>query len=189
MNAWVRRVLPTLALAAGLATIAGISYAEDTTAGNSGVGNGNQVQAPVQAPVNICGNAIGILGHAEANCAAEAGPADPGAQPSDYSPNPYPSSSYPPGYTPSPYPSTSVSTSVSASPSASPSGSTSVSASPSGSAFPSTAVSGVSSAPSESLPVTGSSLGWLLMGAAGLLIAGLTLIVAARRRVRRITVG
>lgn len=181
MNAWVRRVLPTLALAAGLATIAGISYAEDTTAGNSGVGNGNQVQAPVQAPVNICGNAIGILGHAEANCAAEAGPADPGAQPSGYSPNPYPSSSYQPGYTPSPYPSTSVSTSVSATPSGS--------ASPSGSAFPSTAVSGMSSAPSESLPVTGSSLGWLLMGAAGLLIAGLTLIVATRRRVRRITVG
>ena len=38
------------------------------SAGNNGIGNGNQVQAPVQVPINICGNAIAILGVAGAGC-------------------------------------------------------------------------------------------------------------------------
>lgn len=39
-----------------------------TSQDNVGLGNGNQLFAPVQAPVNVCGNAIAILGHASASC-------------------------------------------------------------------------------------------------------------------------
>ncbi|MDN3241884.1 chaplin family protein [Glycomyces tritici] len=39
-----------------------------TTQDNIGLGNGNQIFAPIQAPVNVCGNAIAILGHATASC-------------------------------------------------------------------------------------------------------------------------
>lgn len=39
-----------------------------TTQDNVGLGNGNQLFAPVQAPVNVCGNAIAVLGHASASC-------------------------------------------------------------------------------------------------------------------------
>lgn len=39
-----------------------------TTQDNVGLGNGNQIFAPIQAPVNVCGNAIAILGHASASC-------------------------------------------------------------------------------------------------------------------------
>jgi hypothetical protein len=38
---------------------------------NNGIGNGLQIAAPVHIPVNICGNALGILG--EANAAAACG--------------------------------------------------------------------------------------------------------------------
>ena len=39
-----------------------------TTQDNIGLGNGNQIFAPIQAPVNVCGNAIAILGYASASC-------------------------------------------------------------------------------------------------------------------------
>ncbi|GAA1661749.1 hypothetical protein GCM10009830_03660 [Glycomyces endophyticus] len=39
-----------------------------TSQGNVGLGNGNQVFAPIQAPINVCGNAIAILGVATASC-------------------------------------------------------------------------------------------------------------------------
>jgi hypothetical protein len=39
-----------------------------TTQDNIGLGNGNQLFAPIQAPVNVCGNAIAVLGHATASC-------------------------------------------------------------------------------------------------------------------------
>ncbi|THV30275.1 chaplin family protein [Glycomyces paridis] len=39
-----------------------------TTQDNVGLGNGNQVFAPIQAPINVCGNAIAILGYASASC-------------------------------------------------------------------------------------------------------------------------
>ncbi|GAA4914156.1 small secreted domain DUF320 [Stackebrandtia albiflava] len=38
------------------------------TAGNQGIGNGNQLIAPIQVPVNVCGNAIAVLGVAGAGC-------------------------------------------------------------------------------------------------------------------------
>jgi hypothetical protein len=39
-----------------------------TTQDNVGLGNGNQLFAPVQTPVNVCGNAIAIFGSASASC-------------------------------------------------------------------------------------------------------------------------
>jgi hypothetical protein len=38
------------------------------SAGNIGIGNGNQVHLPVQAPVNVCGISIAILGTANSAC-------------------------------------------------------------------------------------------------------------------------
>ncbi|WP_153025807.1 chaplin family protein [Glycomyces albidus] len=39
-----------------------------TTQDNVGLGNGNQIFAPIQAPINVCGNAIAVLGVATASC-------------------------------------------------------------------------------------------------------------------------
>ncbi|MDA1361318.1 chaplin family protein [Glycomyces luteolus] len=39
-----------------------------TTQDNVGLGNGNQVFAPIQTPVNVCGNSVAILGSASASC-------------------------------------------------------------------------------------------------------------------------
>ncbi|MCD0442179.1 chaplin [Glycomyces sp. A-F 0318] len=39
-----------------------------TTQQNVGLGNGNQIFAPIQTPINVCGNAIAILGYASASC-------------------------------------------------------------------------------------------------------------------------
>ncbi|MEU8796337.1 chaplin [Spirillospora sp. NPDC048819] len=38
------------------------------TSGGHGVASGNQVNAPVSLPVNVCGNGAGVLGHADAGC-------------------------------------------------------------------------------------------------------------------------
>ncbi|URM96995.1 chaplin [Actinomadura madurae] len=38
------------------------------SAGNFGIGNGNQVFAPISVPVDVCGNAVGVLGAAQAQC-------------------------------------------------------------------------------------------------------------------------
>ncbi|RKS70702.1 small secreted domain DUF320 [Actinomadura pelletieri DSM 43383] len=38
------------------------------TSGADGVGSGNQVNAPVSAPVNVCGNGVAVVGHAAAGC-------------------------------------------------------------------------------------------------------------------------
>ncbi|THV41859.1 chaplin family protein [Glycomyces buryatensis] len=39
-----------------------------TTQGNTGLGNGNQLFTPVQAPINVCGNSVAVLGSAYASC-------------------------------------------------------------------------------------------------------------------------
>jgi hypothetical protein len=39
-----------------------------TTQDNVGLGNGSQLFAPVQAPVNVCGNSVAIFGSASASC-------------------------------------------------------------------------------------------------------------------------
>ncbi|MFG1998653.1 chaplin family protein [Spirillospora sp. NPDC048911] len=38
------------------------------SSGNGGIGSGNQVNAPVSAPVNACGNAVAVFGSSEAGC-------------------------------------------------------------------------------------------------------------------------
>ncbi|WP_327088746.1 chaplin family protein [Nonomuraea sp. NBC_01738] len=46
----------------------GIGGGGNTTSGRSGVLAGNQVIAPITAPVNVCGNAVAVLGDAAAGC-------------------------------------------------------------------------------------------------------------------------
>ncbi|MFA1546741.1 chaplin family protein [Actinomadura chokoriensis] len=38
------------------------------TSGNFGIANGNQVYAPISIPVDVCGNAVAVLGAAQAKC-------------------------------------------------------------------------------------------------------------------------
>ncbi|MEO3874191.1 chaplin family protein [Nonomuraea sp. B12E4] len=40
----------------------------NTTSGQAGVLSGNQVIAPITAPINVCGNAVAVVGHAFAGC-------------------------------------------------------------------------------------------------------------------------
>jgi len=42
--------------------------ADIISAGNYGLLNGTQVYAPIQAPINVCGNAIALIGAAQAAC-------------------------------------------------------------------------------------------------------------------------
>ena len=42
--------------------------ASSTTSGNRSILGGNQVKAPVSVPVNVCGNAVAVLGHALGFC-------------------------------------------------------------------------------------------------------------------------
>ena len=70
-NTWARRAGQTSALAAGALLVAGTGAAHADTAhthDNYGAGNGNQVVAPIQAPINVCGNAVSLLGVANAAC-------------------------------------------------------------------------------------------------------------------------
>ncbi|QSB05463.1 chaplin family protein [Natronoglycomyces albus] len=69
-NNWARRAGQTSALAAGALLVAGTgaAHADAVSHDNVGAGNGNQVIAPIQAPINICGNALAILGAANAGC-------------------------------------------------------------------------------------------------------------------------
>ncbi|MEU7004483.1 chaplin family protein [Nonomuraea sp. NPDC046570] len=46
----------------------GVGGGGNTTSGRSGVLAGNQVIAPITAPINICGNAVAVLGDAAAGC-------------------------------------------------------------------------------------------------------------------------
>lgn len=40
----------------------------NTTAGNVGILNGNQVIVPISAAVDVCGNAVAVIGIANAQC-------------------------------------------------------------------------------------------------------------------------
>ena len=33
-----------------------------STSGNGSIGGGNQINAPINAPIDVCGNAIGLVG-------------------------------------------------------------------------------------------------------------------------------
>ena len=73
-----KRTAQAGALAAGFLLIAGgaaqANGTDAVSAGNQGVGNGNQVIAPVQAPIDACGNAVGALvGVSGAGCTGGSG--------------------------------------------------------------------------------------------------------------------
>lgn len=63
------------ASAAAIAIMGGLAFASNNPITGNIVGNGNipilsgnNVQIPVQIPVDICGNAVGLLGFANASC-------------------------------------------------------------------------------------------------------------------------
>ncbi|WP_433299570.1 chaplin family protein [Actinoplanes sp. CA-030573] len=68
MKTWVRKTLSVGVLAAGALLFApGAAHADthQVTGDNNGILNGTQIAVPVQVPVNIVGNALGILGVAD----------------------------------------------------------------------------------------------------------------------------
>jgi len=69
---WARRTMQTGAIAAGLLLFAGgtasAAGGDMVSAGNNGILNGNQLQVPIQVPINVCGNAIAVAGVAGAGC-------------------------------------------------------------------------------------------------------------------------
>jgi hypothetical protein len=69
VNTWARKSFKVGALSAGALLFAGTAANADfNSAGNSGVLSGNQINATLQAPIDVCGNAIGIVGNASAAC-------------------------------------------------------------------------------------------------------------------------
>jgi len=52
----------------GTSVVEGPNGSGATTSGESGVGSGNQVNAPVKAPVEACGNDVAVAGHPEPQC-------------------------------------------------------------------------------------------------------------------------
>lgn len=57
-------------LSAGFLLIGSAAHAADSFDSNHnvGIGNGNQIKALIQAPINVCGNAVGVIGTANAWC-------------------------------------------------------------------------------------------------------------------------
>ncbi|MGK5551144.1 chaplin [Actinomadura kijaniata] len=53
---------------AGSVLAAAPANADIETDGSHGVLSGNQIVAPISVPVNVCGNAIAVLGIAGAGC-------------------------------------------------------------------------------------------------------------------------
>jgi hypothetical protein len=52
----------------GSTAIQGLQDVKMISAGNTGILNGTQVYAPIQAPINLCGVAVSVLGDATAGC-------------------------------------------------------------------------------------------------------------------------
>jgi len=69
MKTWVRKSISVGVMAAGglLATQAA-AQADVVTTNNFGALNGTQVVVPIQVPIDVCGNAIALIGGAQAAC-------------------------------------------------------------------------------------------------------------------------
>ncbi|MFC5754597.1 chaplin family protein [Actinomadura rugatobispora] len=70
MRNWTRNIARTALVAAGIA-MAGTgpgTASADITSGERGSNSGNQIFAPQNTPINICGNAIGVVSVAKAWC-------------------------------------------------------------------------------------------------------------------------
>ena len=52
----------------GASVKGGTSHVGQHTSGDGSIGGGNQINAPVNAPVDVCGNAVAVLGNAVAGC-------------------------------------------------------------------------------------------------------------------------
>lgn len=68
---WISAAIGTAVLTAGFALPASAAFAQSGPNGDAGVLSllsGNDVNAPVSAPVNVCGIAAGIVGFANAAC-------------------------------------------------------------------------------------------------------------------------
>src|SRR6266542_988772 len=57
------------------APASGAAAGSQTTSGSHSIAGGNQVNAPVNAPVTVCGNALSVAGRAESSCAPGGAPA------------------------------------------------------------------------------------------------------------------
>jgi hypothetical protein len=69
MKTWVRRSLNVGVLSAGFLLFTGTAANADMGSGsNVGLLNGTQLDSGIQVPVNLCGNAIGLIGGAGAQC-------------------------------------------------------------------------------------------------------------------------
>lgn len=80
MKTWVRRSLKVGALTAGALLASGTAAQADTdmtTSNNIGLGNGAQVKLPVQVPLNVCGNAVAVVGSSGAHCMGGAAAINP----------------------------------------------------------------------------------------------------------------
>src|SRR5437764_11754707 len=68
MKTWVRKSLKVGILSAGFLLIGGAAAAQAASSSdNFGVGSGNQVQADIVAPISVSGNAVALLGGAQAH--------------------------------------------------------------------------------------------------------------------------
>ncbi|HEY7487853.1 MAG TPA: chaplin family protein [Streptosporangiaceae bacterium] len=54
--------------AAGVMLLSAPAYAGAQTSGDASVLGGNQVIAPISIPVDVCGNAVAVIGVAGAGC-------------------------------------------------------------------------------------------------------------------------
>src|SRR6266516_2149897 len=57
------------------ASASGAAASSQTTSGSHSIAGGNQVSAPVNAPVTVCGNSLSVAGRAESSCAPGGAPA------------------------------------------------------------------------------------------------------------------
>ncbi|MET8332837.1 chaplin family protein [Streptosporangium canum] len=65
MRTWVKSTTPAALLALGVMTLgSGTAFAD--TSGDNSIGGGNQVNIPISLPIDISGNAVGVVGDASA---------------------------------------------------------------------------------------------------------------------------
>lgn len=80
MKHWAKTAGRVTLLTAGvLAVGSGIANADTTTTGGPGALSGNQVELPISIPVDLSGNAVGILGKAKAQSSGAASVTNPSA--------------------------------------------------------------------------------------------------------------
>ncbi|QYC45740.1 hypothetical protein Nocox_40985 [Nonomuraea coxensis DSM 45129] len=63
----LKKTLVLVGAAAALALSAPVAHA-DITSGNGSILGGNQVNVPISVPVNVCGNAVAVIGVSVAGC-------------------------------------------------------------------------------------------------------------------------